>query len=43
MSPLPNWCRWLLGSFTLLTLAGIVVLVPAVQDARNLAKKSADK
>jgi hypothetical protein len=36
-------CRWLLGSLALF-IAGIAsLLVPAIQDARNAAKKSNDK
>ncbi len=43
MSRIPRWCRWLLGSVTLVMVVGAVMLVPAMQQARNSAKKSQDK
>lgn len=43
MFRIPNWCRWLLGSLTALTLVVAAILVPAIQDARNAATKSRDK
>lgn len=43
MSRIPRWCRWLLGSLGVLTVAGIGWLVPAVQQARYAAMKSNDK
>ncbi len=43
MSRIPRWCRWLLGGFTLVTAVGAVMLVPAIQQARESAKKSKDK
>ena len=43
MLRIPRWSQWLLGSLTLLTVAGVALLVPAVRDARNAARKSQDK
>ena len=43
MFRIPRWCKWLLGSITLVTVVGVAMLVPAIQDARNAARKSADK
>ncbi len=43
MFRIPRWSQWLLGSVTLLTVIVVAMLVPAVQDARNAAKKSQDK
>lgn len=40
---IPRWSRWLLGSVTLLAVVAAALLVPAVQEARNSAKKSSDK
>lgn len=43
MSRIPRWCRWLLGGFTLMMVVGAAMLVPAIQQARDSAKKSNDK
>ena len=43
MFRIPRWSRWLLGTVTLVTVVGAAMLVPAVQHARNAAKKSQDK
>lgn len=43
MPRIPNWCRWLLGSLSALTLVLAAILVPAIQDARNVAAKSRDR
>ena len=43
MVRVPNWCRWLLGSLTGLTLVVAAILIPAIQQARHSAMKSQDK
>ncbi len=43
MFRIPRWCRWLLGSFSVLTVASVAILVPAIQQAQNAARKSQDK
>ena len=43
MFRIPHWCRWFLGSVTLLTMVCAALLIPAVQQARNAAKKSRDR
>jgi hypothetical protein len=40
---MPRWCRWTLGGGFLLTVFVSALLVPAIQQARNAAKKSNDK
>ena len=42
MARIPSW-RWLLGSFALFIAGIAALLVPAIQDARNAARKSQDK
>ena len=43
MFRIPRWSRWLLGSASLVTVVGLAMLVPAIQQARNAAKKTNDR
>ena len=43
MFRIPRWCQWLLGSLGVLTVIGIVVLVPAIRQARYETMKSHDR
>lgn len=43
MSRISIWLRWLLGSLVALVAITVALLVPAIQQARHAAMKSADK